>query len=364
MKQIMIAIVILLATLTNSFAGNSVWILQQNQDSDGSIFIKQDGNNNKVGVSTSQPFIIDGNNVTVIIKQIGNYNVTDSNSHLSFKGEDMTMKVDITGDTNSFLSDIDDADATGHYYDLKVVGNQNILDFDAWAADDVSKTNIDLDIVGDSNTFWVRSRGDGHFLYVLISGDSNNVQFYSPESSAGFNTNSNIAIGPQVESHGQFADTSGSEGATLDLYMVGNSNELATSSYGTGNYQVHDIIGSSNILGLHPSHENDSTDPYGSALIISGNNNYLKTVVNGNDNELRLHQSGGRNTARIYIYTSNSDINMAQTGGANTADINVSGDSIYDYTLNFTQNGSDTCNYSYNRNNQTADVTATVANGC
>jgi hypothetical protein len=104
-------LVILLLTATSCLAGNSVWILQQNQDSDGSIFIKQDGNNNKVGVSTSRPFIIDGNNVTVIIKQIGNYNVTDSNSHLSFKGEDMTLKVDITGDTNSFLSDIDDADA-------------------------------------------------------------------------------------------------------------------------------------------------------------------------------------------------------------------------------------------------------------
>jgi len=102
MMMMIKTLVILLLTATSCLAGNSVWILQQNQDSDGSIFIKQDGNNNKVGVSTSQPFIIDGNNVTVIIKQIGNYNVTDSNSHLSFKGEDMTMKVDITGDTNSF----------------------------------------------------------------------------------------------------------------------------------------------------------------------------------------------------------------------------------------------------------------------
>ena len=66
----------------------------------------------------------------------------------------------------------------------------------------------------------------------------------------------------------------------------------------------------------------------------------------------------------VAIYTSSSAINMAQVGGANTADINVSGDSIYDYTLNFTQDGSDTCNYSFNRNTQTADVTATVSNGC
>ena len=42
-----------------------------------SIFIKQDGTGNKVGVSTSYPFIIDGNDLTVIIKQIGNSNKTD-----------------------------------------------------------------------------------------------------------------------------------------------------------------------------------------------------------------------------------------------------------------------------------------------
>ena len=97
---------------------------------------------------------------------------------------------------------------------------------------------------------------------------------------------------------------------------------------------------------------------------IKGNNNYLNTVINGNNNTLRIHQEGGSNTARIYVYTSNAAVNMAQTGGSNTSNITVSGDSIYDYTLNFTQDGSDTCTYSYNRNNQTADVTATVANGC
>jgi hypothetical protein len=74
--------------------------------------------------------------------------------------------------------------------------------------------------------------------------------------------------------------------------------------------------------------------------------------------------AGGNNTARIYLYTNNSVVNFDQSGGNNTADINVSGDSIFDYTLNFSQDGSDTCNYSYNRNNQTADVTATVSNGC
>ena len=56
MKKIMMAIVILLATLTNSFAGNSVYIQQDNQTAVGSIYIKQDGTGNKIGISTSSPF--------------------------------------------------------------------------------------------------------------------------------------------------------------------------------------------------------------------------------------------------------------------------------------------------------------------
>jgi hypothetical protein len=75
MKKLLMGLVILLATTINCFAGNSVWIQQDNQDSDGSVYIKQDGTGNKVGISTSAPFVIDGENLTVIIRQIGNNNV-------------------------------------------------------------------------------------------------------------------------------------------------------------------------------------------------------------------------------------------------------------------------------------------------
>ena len=358
MKKMMMILLTLIALTSNCLAGNSVWIQQDNQDSDGSIFIKQDGTGNKVGISTSAPFVIDGENLTVIIKQIGNNNVTSLSSHIEFFGEDMTIDLYIKGNSN-ILKLEGDTDSTGHWYDFDVTGDSNTVRVDNYDSDNTLKTNIDLDIVGDSNDFWLKSRGDGHFIYVLMSGDSNRVHFYTHTDSAGMNTNSNKSIGPNVASHGQFADTSGSEGATLDAYIVGNSNRLDSSSYGTGNYQVHDIIGNSNIIDLHASHSGD----YDLAT-IKGNNNYLKTVINGNSNTLRIHQEGGSNTARIYVYTSNAAVNMAQIGGSNTSNITVSGDSIYDYTLNFTQDGSDTCTYSYNRNNQTADVTATVSNGC
>jgi hypothetical protein len=55
---------------------------------------------------------------------------------------------------------------------------------------------------------------------------------------------------------------------------------------------------------------------------------------------------------------------VAQVGGGNYANINISGSSQYDYTLNWTQDGSDTCTYSYNRNNQSSNVTDTQTNGC
>jgi len=348
---------------TSVIAGNSVYLQQDNQEGQ-SIFIKQDGTNNKVGVSTSYPFIVDGNDLTVIIRQIGDGNKTDWSNHNSFKGDNMTFDYIATGDSNTLRPDIDDDGAKGHYYDIDITGDSNNVDFDAWDADDMENFNVDLDIVGDSNVFWVRSRGDGHFLYVLMNGDSNNVQFWSPADSEGFNTNANKSIGPNTAGHGQFADTSGSEGATADIYIVGNSNRVHTSSYGTGNYQVHDVIGDSNILDIHSSYTNADTDPYGDTMIILGDNNYLKTVTSGSSNTLGLHMAGGNNKAYIYIYTSDATLNVAQVGGGNYANINISGSSQYDYTLNWTQDGSDTCTYSYNRNNQTGNVTDTQTNGC
>ena len=363
MKKIVMAIVILLATTINCFAGNSVYIQQDNQDSDGSIFIKQDGSGNTFGYSTSYPFKVSGENITIVIKQIGDNNKTDYSNHLTFYGEDMTLDYTATGDGNKLRIDSDDTDATGHYLDHDITGDSNVVDYDTWG-DDSTNFNVDLDITGDSNTFWVQNRGDNHFLYVLISGDSNTVEWYSTTDSVGFNTNSNKAIGPQSTSHGQFADSSGSEGASADIYIIGNSNVIHTSSYGTGNYQLHDIIGNSNLLDIHSSYTSADTDPYGDSMIISGDSNYLRTYISGDSNTIRLHMAGGNNTAKIYLYTDSSVINFAQTGGGNTGQVTISGDSIYDYTLNFSQNGSDNCTYSYNRNNQTADVTATVSNGC
>ena len=362
MKQIMIAIVILLATLTNSFAGNSVYIQQDNQDVNGSIYIKQDGTDNKFGISTSAPFVINGPNLTISVKQIGNSNETDDTGDMKFKGSNMTFDYTATGNSNKLRLDLGDTDADGHYYDIDVTGSSNIVDISGHTSDDIQDTHIDLDIRGDSNDFWAYVRGDSHFLYVLMSGDSNDVEFYGATVSSGMvgASKANVMIGPNVESHGIFADTSGDEGATIDIYIIGSSNQVHMASWGANNYQVHDVIGDSNILDVHP-------DAIGShvRMVQYGDNNYMKTVTSGNNNTIRYYGSGGNNNAQIYLYTSGSIVELKQTGGANTANLTVNGDSIYDYTLLVDQDGSDTCTYTFNRNDQTSDTTVQLTNsGC
>ena len=154
MKKIMMAMVILLATLNNSFAGNSVYIQQDNQDKAGSVYIKQDGATNKFGISTSAPFVIDGPNLTIIIKQLGNSNETDDTGDMKFKGSNMTFDYIATGNSNKLRLDLGDTDADGHYYDIDVTGSSNIVDISGHASDDIQDTHIDLDIRGDSNDFW------------------------------------------------------------------------------------------------------------------------------------------------------------------------------------------------------------------
>jgi len=361
MKKIVMAIVILLATLTNSFAGNSVYIQQDNQTSAGSIYIKQDGSGNKFG-SSSANFIINGPNLTLIIKQLGDNNVAVDTNHDTFYGSNMTFDYIATGDSNVLRLDLDDTGADGHYYDIDITGNSNIVELDSHTSDDIQDTHIDLDIKGDSNDFWAYLRGDSHFLYVLMSGDSNDVEFYGATNSTGMvgSSKANVMIGPNVESHGQFADTSGDEGATIDVYIIGSSNTVHMASWGASNYQVHDVIGDSNVLDVHP-------DAVGShiRMIQYGDNNYMKTVTSGNSNVYRYYGSGGNNKAYVYIYTSNAVVELKQTGGSNEANLTVSGDSIYDYTILVDQDGSDNCTYSFNRNNQTADTTVQLNNsGC
>ena len=362
MKKLMMALVILLATTINCWAGNSVYIWQVNQDSDGSIYIKQDGTGNFVGLNTSYPFLINGDNLTLIIKQIGNNNVAKDSNHRSFKGSNMTFDYIATGNSNILRLDLDDVGADGHYYDIDITGSSNIVEIDTNYNDDVQDTHLDLDIRGDSNDFWMNSHGDSHFLYVLISGDSNDVEFYSNRAeSKGMvgSSKANVMIGPDIASHGYLADDSGDEGATIDFYIIGNSNRVHTASWGLNNYQVHDVIGNSNILDVHSCCTNSHV-----RMVQRGDDNWIKTVTVGNDNTFTYYVNGDDNVAKVYIYTDDAYVNLKQTNDNNYAYLYVSGDSIYDYTLSVVQDGNDSCTYSYNRNTQSSDYNTTITGGC
>ena len=361
MKKLMMVLVILLTTTISCWAGNSVYIWQVNQDDDGSIYIKQDGTGNFFGASTSKPFLINGPNLTLIIKQIGDSNVVNDSNHRAFMGSNMTFDYYALGNSNVLRLDLDDVGADGHYYDIDITGGGNIVEIDTNPSDDVQDTHLDLDITGDSNDFWMNSHGDSHFLYVLISGDSNDVEFYGSTDSTGMvgSSKANVMIGPNVASHGIFADDSGSEGATIDFYIVGNSNRVHSGVAGTGNYQVHDVIGNSNILDVHACCTSGHV-----RMVQWGEDNWMKTVTVGNDNTFTYYTKGDDNKAYVYLYTDDANVNLKQLNDDNYAYLYISGDSIYDYTLNVNQDGNDSCTYSYNRNTQSADYNTTITGGC
>jgi hypothetical protein len=169
----------------------------------------------------------------------------------------------------------------------------------------------------------------------------------------------NVMIGPDVASHGVFADDSGDEGATIDFYIVGNSNRVHTASWGHDNYQVHDVIGNSNILDVHSCCTSSHV-----RMVQRGDDNWMKTVTNGNDNTFTYYANGDDNVAKVYLYTDDANVNLKQLNDDNYAYLYVSGDSIYDYTLHVNQDGNDSCTYTYNRNTQTADYTNTITGGC
>ena len=69
MRALLLSLILLLATTINCYASNKVFITQIDQEG-GSIYIKQDGSSNTFGRSTDNPFVIDGNKITIIIRLV------------------------------------------------------------------------------------------------------------------------------------------------------------------------------------------------------------------------------------------------------------------------------------------------------
>ena len=225
MRALLLSLILILATAINCYASNSVYIKQTDQTG-SSVFIKQDGSSNVVGINTTNPILIQGNNVDVIIKQIGNSNDVGADfdgNQPGFMGTNMTFDYQVTGNSNDLELDQSDINSTGHWYDIDITGSSNKLIFRSDASKDVDNTNVDLDVRGSSNYMKFYVMEDNHFLYVLVDGDSNTVKFKALDGATGFNTNANKAIGPNVESHGILADSSPNSVLSIPLSFFHNS---------------------------------------------------------------------------------------------------------------------------------------------
>lgn len=367
MKIIMkLVLILFLLTITIKTANSANFVYMSQNDTSGngvgeSIFIKQQGNNNKVGTSMTSGsedyFDIYGNNLTISIKQIGNSNITYAYS--TFKCTTCTLDYVATGNSNVLNLDVDDVDDTGWWLDIDITGNSNIVHIDDNNDYVIRNFNVDLDIVGDSNDILFKQgpyAASNHYLYVYAFGDSNDIE-YQMNNSTGQNTTSNAAVGHYTShNHGSVGDPNL---VSIDFWIIGSGNEVHAYNYGTNNYMLVEITGSgadNKLIGYSPW---IGSYPRMTQVL---DNNLARLRVSGSNNTFGLFQNGGDNDFTLYQNTSGSNIQALQTNGDNTGTVNVYGDSIYDYTLSFTQTDSGTCSYSFDRSTQTADLTVTHTN--
>ena len=345
--------------------GNHVYLLVDDTSGAGdgeTIYIKQDGTDNWVGNSANDRFEVTGTGNTVNIRQVGYTN--DFENYSTFDCTNCTLDVNIKGSDNAINLDMDDTGDTGWWIDIDVRGGDNLVFIqDAPDGTNVPNMNFDIDIDGTDNEMWFKTENGSlgnHHLYVYVYGDSNYISYLMNDDSKGMNTTANAAVGHyNSNNHGAVADPNL---ASIDFYIIGSSNAIQTETQGESNYLLVEFFNgaSNNRLDYTPQAYSQGFNK----LMQWGDNNVGKVRVNGNSNRIGFYQQGNNNNMTLTVTTSSALIYASQEGGANTANINVYGDSIYDYTLNFTQDGSDTCSYSFDRNTQSGNVTATIANGC
>ena len=187
-------------------------------------------------------------------------------------------------------------------------------------------------------------------------GDSNDIEYNMVNGGTGKNTTANAAVGHYNSPEpGMVGDP---DLVSIDFWVIGSSDTVHGATHGDNNYMLVEVMGSgqSNILDVHPNATGYVR------MVQLGDNEKAYLRVNGSNNTFGLYQAGGNNSLHLYQTTSNSTIYAWQENGSNTGTINVSGDSIYDYTLNFNQTNSGNCSYSFNRNTQSSDTTVNLTN--
>lgn len=160
---------------TPLYADQSVYIDQVAGDSLTLTVNQNSGDGNSIGDPTAQGadqyFVIDGDQQTITVDQIGNSN-TLTGSIISTD----TFEFDLsqTGSTNTFA--IEQENGSNGSIVADFVGSNNDVIIDAGLVTSSEYMNLDLDVTGDYNTFDWTIDADGVLNNVTVAGDYNDFE--------------------------------------------------------------------------------------------------------------------------------------------------------------------------------------------
>lgn len=153
--------------------GNSVYIDQTNADQ-STVSITQTGSNNNVGdsnISTGNPFVIDGNSMSLTINQNGMNNSITGN----FIGGNSTMNLNQDGNSNTSVLNMGNMGTGSGQYSLDLLGNNNSTTLNIGTTHDAGNYNFSAVVTGDSNTMTNTINSKRTNNTFTVTGDSNAI---------------------------------------------------------------------------------------------------------------------------------------------------------------------------------------------
>lgn len=197
----------------SSFAtANEIYIEQVGSGLD--LDIVQDGEDNKIGVSTAGA-VLEGADMTFSITQTGNYNTIAA----TIKGSTYTGLWDILGSNN----DIDllcSSTAAGNCdtvtLNVDIDGDNTTLDFDIGEVADATNSSIDFTIDGDGNVVEMTVDGKSADIDVVVDNSSSGSAAAGTNGTlSGYATTTGNVIDIDVDGDGDLS------GHTIDLTVTG-----------------------------------------------------------------------------------------------------------------------------------------------
>ena len=275
---------------------------------------------------------------------VGGFN-SNSNSTLTIKmdggstGNRVELDYDYTGLSNYHHVDIDMKD----YYYQKLYFDDGDVDH--------SNTSFELDMYGGStNTVYATIAGTQQAVKVDINGGLNTVSVWT--SGTG-----DLATG-RTELY------SSTDAATYAIWVsvTGNSNTIRAKSVGTSKTKIT-LSGSGN----HTISEYNDNDDW----LLNQDGGIIDLTIGGtSNNRIGYSGSGSGNTATITLngyVQAGASVDLQQTGGNNRFELEVTGSTIHNYAVRFTQDGDDAYCGTHNLSTQQASISGTTTNangGC